>query len=285
MKFQKMHGCGNSFIVAHVTKVSDALWWRERAAMLCRPHFGVGADGVLLLVLAEGKPQLRKPIEVVMINPDGSSMGMCGNGIRCVLRYLFDRGALPESYTLPVEFLVEGRRITTQSSNVGRTVRVGMGRPEILSLAWGVEAAFESVTLKRGEQFSGVRVSMGNPHFVIFSSAALDVAELARMGSEIESHDFFPNRTNVEFVRVEQDGSLSVQVWERGAGATLACGTGACAAMVATVHTGQVKHTTTVHMPGGDLIVEWQGGQSEVFLTGPTEVVFAGCLGSELPSS
>jgi diaminopimelate epimerase len=281
MKFLKMHGCGNSFIIAHITRVAESLWWLERSAMLCHPHFGVGADGVLLPVLPDGEGDPKEPIEVVMINPDGSDMGMCGNGIRCVLRYLFNGGELSAAHNLPVEFLVEGRRITTQSSDAGETVRVGMGRPEILSLAWGVEAAFEGVTLKGGEQFFGVRVSMGNPHFVIFNSTALSAAELARVGSEIERHDFFPNRTNVEFVQIEQDSSLSVQVWERGAGATLACGTGACAAAVAAIHTGQIMQSATVHMPGGALTVEWQGGEAEVFLTGPTTVVFTGSLGSD----
>lgn len=281
MRFVKMHGCGNSFIVAHITKFDEAAWWQERAKSLCLPHYGVGADGILLPVLPATLTPTTSggdPIKVVMINPDGSDMGMCGNGIRCVLRYLFELGLLPQSYPEVLEFLVEGRRISTQSSSAGRTVRVGMGRPDILSLSWGVEAAFETVTLKSGEQFAGVRVSMGNPHFVIFDSAALSAAELARLGGAIEQHEFFPNRTNVEFVRIEQDATLSVQVWERGAGATLACGTGACAVMVAAVHTGKASEAATVHMPGGDLLVEWRGGDKEVFLTGPTEVVFFGTL-------
>ncbi|NDC39266.1 MAG: diaminopimelate epimerase, partial [Proteobacteria bacterium] len=235
MKFVKMHGCGNSFIVAHIAQMSEASWWRARAAELCRAHFGVGADGVLLPVLAGWGSDLNQPIEVVMINPDGSGMGMCGNGIRCVLRYLFDLGVLPQSHTASVQFVVEGRHISTQSANAGKLVQVGMGRPVLVSPAYQGSPVFETVSLGSGEQFSGIRVSMGNPHFVIFDAARLSSSELARIGSSLEQHQFFPDRTNVELVRGDPDGSLSVQVWERGAGATLACGTGACATLVAAV--------------------------------------------------
>jgi diaminopimelate epimerase len=278
MNFVKMHGCGNSFIVTHIAKTSDAAWWRERAEKLCRAHFGVGADGVLLPVLCENGGVLHQPVEVVMINPDGSDMGMCGNGIRCVLRYLFDYGALPRSHSTSVEFLVEGRRITTKSANAGKLVQVGMGRPALISPLQQGNPVFDTVTLSNGEQFTGLRVSMGNPHFVIFDAPKLAATELARMGSALEHHQLFPHRTNIEWVRRESDGSLSVQVWERGAGATLACGTGACATLVAAVLSQRSSPSNTIHMPGGDLQVEWHGGESEVLLTGPTEVVFSGVL-------
>jgi diaminopimelate epimerase len=273
MQFTKLHGCGNSFIVSQISSVAEVQQWRERAGKLCRPHFGVGADGILLPVVTTG-PLDREPIKVVMINPDGSSMGMCGNGIRCVMRYLFLKNIIPATHTAAIKFDVDGRMISTSSSDSGRSVRVGMGT----ALIKGRSGELMSIKLESGEEFSGIPISMGNPHFVIFSDLILPPEELSRIGGVIEHHPAFPNRTNVEFVRVEADGSIAVQVWERGAGATLACGTGACASMVAAALTSRCGKLATVHMPGGDLIVEWGGEGEEVFLIGPTEVVFSGVI-------
>lgn len=271
MQFTKLHGCGNSFIVSQISSAAEAQHWRERAAKLCRPHFGVGADGILLPVVPTQGLEDR-PIKVVMINPDGSLMGMCGNGIRCVMRYLFIKDILSANFSSMLRFDVEGRMISTSSSDAGRSVRVGMGAASIEQ----ANGELLSIKLESGEEFSGLPISMGNPHFVIFSDRFLTAQELSRIGSAIEHHPTFPGRTNVEFVRIESDGALTVQVWERGAGATLACGTGACASMVAAALTSRCGKLATVHMPGGDLTVEWGGEGEEVYLTGPTEVIFSG---------
>jgi diaminopimelate epimerase len=266
LKFTKMHGTGNDFVVLDgmrkPVKLNAAL---SRA--LCDRHFGVGADQILIL-----EPSKKADFRMRIVNADGSEVEMCGNGIRCAARYAFDRGYVRKK-DMTVETLAGAIRPSLQKE----TVRVDMGAPildaeKIPTRGKGrvIDAPFRWT----GNEVRMTCVSMGNPHTVIFVDD-LSKVPAAVWGPQIENHSFFPKRVNVEFAQVVSPGHVKVRVWERGAGLTMACGTGACAVAVAGVLTGRTQRKVRVSLPGGDLNVEWAADE-HVYMTGAAAYVFQG---------
>jgi len=260
--FVKMQGLGNDFIVIDSIQ-GPARELREisakQARKICDRRFGVGADQILWL---------RKPhdagaqVRMEILNNDGSVAEMCGNGIRAVAVYLRDSGAV-KSGELGVETLAGLKKVWIK----GSLVRVDMGPPKL--------GASRELLGLRASKIEFHEVSMGNPHAVVFVDELTNYPVEA-LGSEAEVHPRFPQRTNVEFVQVTGTHAIRVVVWERGAGLTLACGTGACASAVAAIATGRVQSPVQVALPGGALSIDWAGGQFPVMMEGPAEEVFRG---------
>ncbi|HUV05470.1 MAG TPA: diaminopimelate epimerase [Armatimonadota bacterium] len=280
LEFTKAHGIGNDFIIIDCLRgnLGDTNLARL-AVRLCDRNFGIGGDGLILIL-----PSERADFRMRTINSDGSEAEMCGNGIRCLARYLFDRGLAGES--VAVETLAGVKPIGIvrgEGCGVGFTVDMGVPRLEAEEIP---VSGFDGRVISRplevdGTQFSITCVSMGNPHCVILAGsngAPVDRSTLESLGPKIENHPAFPSRTNVEFARVVSDHELQVDVWERGAGITLACGTGACASVVAGVLNGKVGRKATVYLTGGDLLVDWRE-DGAVYMTGPAEEVFTGSIG------
>ena len=279
--FWKMHGAGNDFVVtagddpAHLARSDEA--WGALAERVCDRHVGVGADG-LIAVLPSDVADRRMRI----FNPDGSEAEMCGNGIRCVVKFVLDQdGELRARGSLRVETLagvLDAVASAGEDGTVAR-VRVSMGEPHFAPEDLGalVEQAPPVLGLPleaAGTEQTVTLVSMGNPHAVVFIDAPVEAFELERIGPAIEHHPVFSNRTNFEVVRVRDRGAIDMRVWERGVGETLACGSGACAAAVASRLHGFVDDRIDVHLPGGTLGIGWDGA-GEVSLEGPATRVFA----------
>lgn len=274
--FLKMEGCGNNFVVLEdlEERRND---WQSISAKILSSHFGMGGDG--LMVLRHSK---ARDFEVLMYNPDGSLMGMCGNGIRCAARFLALKELIPPSKK-EVAFVVEGRDIFCSLLGDGSEVQVDMGEPSFSPERVPLAAAQEFVEgrFEAGRsEYTATVLSMGNPHCVIFVPD-LGGVDHRTVGPLIEHHPLFPKRTNVEFVQSLGDARLKVNVWERGAGATLACGTGACAVVVAGVRTKRSAREATVELPGGALRVRWDESSNRVFLTGPARIICEGILSAE----
>jgi diaminopimelate epimerase len=270
-----MQGIGNDFIVvdARVETLPE-----ERIPDVSRRvndrKFGIGGDGLILVL-----PSRVADFKMRMINPDGSEAEMCGNGIRCFAKYVFDRKLVPEPQ-VKVETLA-GVKILKILARAGKVeaVRVDMGTPrlkrsEIPMRGDDNERVVNEGLKAEGRRFEITAVSMGNPHVVIFEDNLTDFP-IARYGPAIEVHKSFPQRTNVQVVKVCNSGEIVLKTWERGAGETLACGTGACASVVACVLNNKTGRNVLVHLPGGDLRVEWTG-DNRVVMTGPAEEVFTG---------
>jgi len=268
LNFWKMHGLGNDFVVLDSRKsgyIPDA----AAAARLCRRRFGVGADQVL--VLLRSRPA---DFRLVILNADGGEVEMCGNGIRCLARFLRIRRISRKS-----RFRIETLAGIIVPEVKGEMVRVDMGEPVFDPARIPValpEAPQNRLIEVDTHRLNITVVSMGNPHCVI-PVDVVDGVPLAQLGPPLEHHPLFPKRTNVEFVEVQGRRRLKVRVWERGAGETLACGTGACAALVAMVRLGQAERKATVALPGGELLIEWLKS-NHVFMTGPAEMVFQGTI-------
>ena len=279
MKFTKMHGIGNDFILvdalgenAYETNAYDI------SKKVNHRKFGVGGDGLVLVL-----PSKLAAFKMRMFNPDGSEAEMCGNGIRCFAKYVHDKFLTPD-VNIKVETLA-GVKELKMSLKDGKkegkvdSVRVDMGEPALKrsSIPMRGDEADQVVgeTLKaEGEKFEITCVNMGNPHVVIFGDNISSVP-VAKLGASIENHKSFPKRTNVHFVQIVNSSEIIIRTWERGAGETLACGTGACACVVASVLNGKTGRNVLVHLPGGDLRVEW-AGNNRVLMTGPAEEVFEG---------
>ena len=283
MKFTKMHGCGNDYIYFDCTKndfPGGAEGEKQAAIKLSDRHFGIGGDGIIII-----KKGTKADFEMVMYNADGSRSQMCGNGIRCVGKYVYDAG-----YT-------KGREFTAESMGAVKILKVEEGEPgdkvTKLSVDMGcpiLEAGKIPVALKGGKVISypltiaGVEykttcVSMGNPHAVVFIDKKPSEFPVCEIGPLFENDKFFPERTNTEFAYVEDRRTIWMRVWERGTGETLACGTGTCATVVAAILNGLVDagEKITVHLLGGDLEIQWSGNENDsVFMTGPAENVFTG---------
>lgn len=275
MEFVKMHGLGNDFVVLDHFFAHPASDYPALARKLCHRQFGIGGDG-LIVVLPSEHADLRMRI----FNPDGSEPEMCGNGIRCVARFAYDQGYVRRS-TITVETLAGNLTLQlTLADGEVRGIRVDMGKPilragEIPVLSAGDQVVAETLAVD-GKTFEFTAVSMGNPHCVIFLEDWREL-DFEHFGPLLENHERFPRKTNVEFVKVEGPEELTMKVWERGAGPTLACGTGACASLVASVLNGKTGRRTTIHLPGGDLFIEW-GEDQHVYMTGPATYVFQGNL-------
>lgn len=266
--FEKMEGCGNSFLIRIVAQGETALL-KPFVPKLCSLAVGIGSDGIMLI-----EPPSSSGFEVSMFNPDGSLMGMCGNGIRCVARHVFEKGlvARPDDW---IPFTVEGRRIECKLSPDGSDVEVNMGAPIFapsdIPLNRAQECFNETISTALGTyQFSAV--SMGNPHCIIFVDNLAEI-DLAAEGALLEVHPDYPKRTNVSFVEVINQSQLKMRVWERGAGITQACGTAACATLVAACRTERSNAEVSIELPGGKVAVRWDQEQNLVFLKGPATTV------------
>lgn len=271
-----MHGCGNDYI--YVDCMQETLLNESEAAVkLSDRHFGIGADGLILI-----KKGAAADFEMVMYNADGSRAEMCGNAIRCVARYVYDK-----KYISSAEFTIESmgkvKYISLIFDGKGEVelVKVDMGAPvlkaaEIPVVSESEKAVGQEITVG-GEKFKMTCVSMGNPHAVMFIDKSPREFELERFGPLFEHSSVFPKKVNAEFAHVINRNSIEMRVWERGTGETLACGTGTCATVVAAILNGLADNEVTVHLLGGDLKISWSGNENDsVFMTGPAEYVFSG---------
>lgn len=275
MRFSKWQGLGNDFVLLDCREkpLDNPAEWSIR---LCDRHFGIGADGLALLERSQ-----VADLRMRLINNDGSEAEMCGNLIRCVARYAYENGLISGT-SLTVETLAGIMRpeLLLENGQAAR-VRVDMGRPRLTKgeIPVGGDPTAPAnpidITLPDGRTFVGTCVSMGNPHVVIFVDNLADVA-LADVGPQLETHPLFPKKVNVEFAQVLAPDAVRMRVWERGAGITLACGTGSCATLVAGVLTGRLSRKAMVRLDGGDLEIEWPADDASVFMTGPATEVFCG---------
>ncbi len=275
MKFTKMHGAGNDYIYFDCTKEQIA---DEKAAAikLSDRHFGIGGDGIIII-----KKGTNADFEMVMYNADGSRGAMCGNGIRCVAKYVYDNG-LTDKTSMTVESMGAVKYIDVNVED-GKVVsaRVDMGKPilnpkDIPVICDGERAINVPITVN-GVDYKMTCVSMGNPHAVVFIDRSPKDFPLEQVGPLFENNAVFPDRTNTEFAFVADRRNIEMRVWERGSGETLACGTGTCATVVAAILNGLVDNDVTVHLIGGDLQIQWSGNENDsVIMTGPAETVFSG---------
>ena len=274
MKFTKMQGLGNDYVYVNCfkEKIDNP---PELARRISDRHFGVGSDGLIMI-----NPSDKADFEMEMYNADGSRGEMCGNGIRCVAKYVYDYG-LTDKKHISVETLggIKYLDLTVEEGKV-KMVKVDMGKPELEPLKIPVRAsgdkAVDEPILVGGNEYRMTCVSMGNPHAVIFIGCDVREFPLEEIGPKFENHERFPNRVNTEFVRVIDRRTAEMRVWERGSGETLACGTGACAVAVACALNGFTEDEVTVRLLGGDLQIRWDREKDTVFMTGPAEVVFDG---------
>ena len=284
MKFTKMHGCGNDYIYFDCISQDfpgGAEGEKKAAIRLSDRHFGIGGDGIIII-----KKGTKADFEMVMYNADGSRSQMCGNGIRCVGKYVYDAG-----YAKSREFTAESmgavKKLTVVSGEPGDKVTklsVDMGKPilqaEKIPVALKNQEFVIQHPLTIGEvEYKATCVSMGNPHAVVFIDKKPADFPVCEVGPIFENNEFFPERTNTEFAYVEDRRTIWMRVWERGTGETLACGTGTCATVVAAILNGLVDagEKITVHLLGGDLEIVWSGNEDDsVFMTGPAETVFEG---------
>ena len=287
MEFTKMHGLGNDYV--YVNCFSETVDNPEELAVAVSDrHFGIGSDGLILIC-----PSDIADAKMRMFNADGSEAEMCGNGLRCVAKYVYDHNlarteiefSIPGLGTFPSSLRIEtGRGILTvgldidENDTVSR-VCVNMGLPILESAQIPVAADSETVIDQElaieGQTLSMTCVSMGNPHAVFFCEDLHDI-ELAHIGPLIEHHELFPERVNVHFVKTVSPDEFVMQTWERGSGITLACGTGACGCAVAGVLTGKCQRQVLAHLPGGDLELYWCERDNCVYMTGPATEVYSG---------
>lgn len=273
LQFTKMQGLGNDYVYVDCTKkkLENA---SEVAVKVSDRHFGIGSDGLILINASS-----VADFEMEMYNADGSRGEMCGNGIRCVAKYVYDYGLTDQTH-ISVETLggIKYLDLTVEEGRV-RQVRVDMGRPMLCPAEIPVIANGESVIDMPievdGTEYRMTAVGMGNPHTVVFVED-VDGLEIEQIGPKFEHHPCFPNRVNTEFVKVLDRNTVKMRVWERGSGETLACGTGACAVAVACILNGLTENKVIVQLLGGDLLIEWDREADKVYMTGPAEVVFDG---------
>jgi len=275
MKFVKMQGTGNDFVLLEAQ--GDERDWPRLAQVVCDRHFGVGADGLILVL-----PSSRADVRMRMFNPDGSEAEMCGNGLRCVVKYAVEGGlARPREGRIDVE--TPAGVLGAQAFGDGRTVervRVSMGAARFAPAEVPVLAEAEPPIVDLPLEVGGhalrlTCVSMGNPHAVHFLDGPVGAFPLEEIGPLVERHPLFPQRVNFEVAQVLARDRVEARVWERGAGVTLACGSGAAATVVAARVKGLVGDRVDITLPGGTLRIDWDG-RGEVYLTGPAERVFAG---------
>lgn len=275
LKFVKYQGLGNDFILIDSRHATNPSVSPELAVQMCNRHFGIGADGVILALPGQAGTDYTMRI----FNSDGSEPEMCGNGIRCLAQFLADlTGVAGEETAYHIHTLAG--TISPRLAGEGQ-VTVDMGIPQLMAadipttLVKPTEKVIACPLEVAGQSWQVTCVSMGNPHCITFVADGSAIS-LAATGPQFENHPAFPQRTNVEFIEVVRPDYLKMWVWERGAGATLACGTGACAAVVAGVLAGKSQRHCTVELPGGCLEIDWGAADGRVYMTGPARRVFAG---------
>jgi len=276
IKFIKMQGIGNDFVLIDGTKENlGGINLESFSIQVCDRHFGIGADGLLVVL-----PSEKADYKMRIFNADGSEAEMCGNGIRCFVKYIYDTSK-DKKDVYSVETLagiMVPAVIAEKGIAIGAEVDMGepkLKRPEIPMKGKDKNKVVDEDLKVNGKTLKVTCLSMGNPHCVLFYEN-LDKINIAELGPKIENHKAFPQRTNVEFVEVLKDNEINVKVWERGAGETLACGTGACAALVACVLNEKTKRRALVHLPGGNLDIEWEEEDNHVAMRGPAKIVFEG---------
>lgn len=275
MKFTKMHGCGNDYI--YVNGAQERISAEEKPELVRRlsdRHFGIGGDGVIFI-----NPSIEADFEMEMYNSDGSRAEMCGNGIRCVAKYVYDKG-LTEQTSISVVSCGQIKYLDLYLDD-GKvsTVKVNMGAPILRANEIPVISDSEEVIAERIEVGNDVYkmtcVSMGNPHAVIFMDDVENL-KIEQIGPLFEKHIRFPKKINTEFVKIVDKKNVEMRVWERGAGETLACGTGCCAAVVACILNGLTENEVTVKLLGGKIKIEWDRVNNLVYMTGPAVTIFDG---------
>ena len=275
MKFTKMHGLGNDYVYVNCfeEKIDNP---PAVARFVSDRHFGIGSDGLIMI-----NPSKTADFEMEMYNADGSRGEMCGNGIRCVAKYVYDYG-LTDKTQISVETLggIKYLDLTVEDGKVS-LVKVDMGKPELEAdlipiISEREQVIDESIEVD-GKEYHMTGVSMGNPHAVIYVDDVKGL-DLEKIGPKFENHERFPKRINTEFVRCIDRQTVEMRVWERGSGETLACGTGACAVAVSSILNNLTDTQVTVKLLGGDLQIEWDREKDRVFMTGPATVVFDGVI-------
>ncbi|MFB0919558.1 MAG: diaminopimelate epimerase [Oscillospiraceae bacterium] len=275
MKFTKMQGCGNDYVYVNCfeEKITDR---PELSKFVSNRNFGVGSDGLICIC-----PSEIADFKMDFYNADGSSAQMCGNGIRCVGKFVFDKG-LTDKKRITVETLAG---IKTLDLNVGegkiQSVRVDMGspefRPQYIPVAEHGKNFINRSVIVGDEEFFVTALSVGNPHAVVFVKD-VDALDLKTIGPKFENHPLFPERVNTEFVELIDRNTIKMRVWERGSGETLACGTGATASAAASMLNGHTENSVTVRLRGGELFIEWDRDKNKLYMSGPAVTVFDGEL-------
>ncbi len=291
MKFTKMQGCGNDYV--YIDGAAEEIPQADKAGLvraLSDRHFGIGGDGVIFI-----NPSEEADFEMEMYNADGTRAQMCGNGIRCVGKFVYDKGltdarqitVISAGSVKQLELVVEGDLQSSadgagmESADRGsvKRVRVNMGspvlEPEKIPVVSDSETVVNEPIYVEDAEYRMTCVSMGNPHAVVFAQGVKDL-KLEKIGPLFEHHVRFPERVNTEFVEVIDRKNIFMRVWERGTGETLACGTGCCAAAVACVLNGLTEPAVTVKLLGGELLIEWNRDTNTVYMTGPAVTVFEG---------
>ncbi|MCI6241714.1 MAG: diaminopimelate epimerase [Agathobacter sp.] len=273
MEFTKMQGCGNDYVYVDLFKEKIENPAKLSIAVSDR-HFGIGSDGLITI-----GPSETADFQMHIYNADGSEAEMCGNGVRCVAKYVYDHGLTDQTeITVETGAGIKTLLLTVENKKVSQ-VRVDMGEPILNPELIPVEADGDTVIDEKiyvdGKEWHMTCVSMGNPHAVVFVEDT-DAFELGKYGPQFENHPRFPKRTNVEFVHVISRTEASMRVWERGSAETLACGTGTCASVMACILNHKTENKVLVHLRGGDLTIEYDPKSNHIFMTGPAVEVFHG---------
>ena len=276
MKFTKMHGCGNDYVYVDCTNemIENP---SEVSKYVSDRHFGIGSDGLILICSSE-----TADFRMAMYNADGSEGAMCGNGIRCVAKYVYDKG-LTDKKNISIETKsgIKELELTVEDGKVS-LVKVNMGAPILkakdIPVDVDTEKCIDSDINVDGKDYKITCVSMGNPHAVTFIDEDVKTFPIEKIGPKVENHPMFPDRVNTEFVQVLNRHEVNMRVWERGSGETLACGTGTCATVVACVLNGLTDDEVTVHLLGGDLFIKYDRENDTVWMTGPAVIAFEGTI-------
>lgn len=274
MKFTKMHGCGNNYIYVNGFEehIADP---NEVARIVSHIRFGIGSDGLVVI-----HPSEVADFRMAIYNADGSEARMCGNAIRCVGKYVYDRG-MTDKTVVTVDTLsgIKTLELNVDSDNKVASVKVNMGapilKPELIPVKYEGETVIDKPLVVNGEEYKVTCVSMGNPHCVTFVEDTKSL-KLEAVGPYFENHEVFPDRVNAEFVQVLDRQTVNMRVWERGSGETWACGTGACACVMACILNGYTDDVVTVRLEGGDLLIEYDRAADTVYMTGPAVTICDG---------
>jgi len=275
MNFTKLQGAGNDFILVEADKAQRD--WSKLALAMCQRHFGIGADGLLVLL-----PSNNADLKLRVFNPDGSEAEACGNGLRCLVKYALYKGlADSKAQEMSIETMAGIRKARLHTRGKTTIIQVAMGEPKFsakeipLAMETGKKPILDYPVKVDGRELHLSFVSIGNPHAVYFGQQPVADFPLSQLGPKVEKHKIFPNRANFEVARVISREQIEARVWERGVGETLACGSGACAiAVLARLH-DYINSKVDIKLPGGILSVKWDG-TGEAFLSGPAEIVFSG---------